>query len=45
MQIDLQPPLNIFKVEQDGKSLQFARDGNAYFIHLIKKQVAGPQHS
>ena len=41
MQIDLQPPLNIFKVEQDGKSLQFARDGNAYFIHLIKKQVAG----
>jgi len=41
MQIDLQEPMRITKVFQDGKSLNFRRDGNAYFIDLSKKQVAG----
>ncbi len=43
MQIDLQPPLNIEKVLQDGQELKFRRDGNAYFISLQKKQKSG-QH-
>ncbi len=41
MQIDLQEPMRIAKVSQDGKSLNFRRDGNAYFIDLTKKQTAG----
>lgn len=41
MQIDLQEPMRITKVIQDGKSLNFRRDGNAYFIDLTKKQTAG----
>jgi aminopeptidase N len=41
MQIDLQEPMRITKVSQDGKSLNFRRDGNAYFIDIFKKQVAG----
>ena len=38
MQIDLQPPLAISKVTQDGQELKFRRDGNAYFISLQKPQ-------
>ncbi len=45
MQIDLQPPLNIEKVTQDGQELKFRRDGNAYFISLTKKQKAGQHES
>ncbi len=45
MQIDLQPPLAISKVTQDGQALKFRRDGNAYFISLQKKQQAGRQES
>jgi aminopeptidase N len=41
IQIDLQQPLQISKVTQDGESLEFQRDGNAFFIELKKKQVAG----
>jgi len=41
MQIDLQEPMLISKVSQDGKSLVFKREGNAYFIDLIKKQIPG----
>ena len=32
MQIDLQEPMNITKVTQNGKDLKFERDGNAFFI-------------
>ncbi|HKO77899.1 MAG TPA: M1 family metallopeptidase [Flavobacterium sp.] len=39
IQIDLQPPMNISKVTQEGKELKYSRDGNAYFIELQKKQV------
>jgi aminopeptidase N len=41
MQIDLQEPMQIVKVSQDGESLNFNRDGNAYFIDLSKKQITG----
>ncbi|QMU27221.1 M1 family metallopeptidase [Adhaeribacter radiodurans] len=41
MQIDLQQPLNIEKVTQNGKSLNFRRDGNAFFITLNEPQQPG----
>jgi aminopeptidase N len=41
MQIDLQEPMQIVKVSQDGKTLVFRRDGNACFISLEKEQTAG----
>lgn len=41
MQVDLQRPLRIERVEQDGQSLQFRQDGNAYFVTLTKKQQLG----
>ncbi|QRR02221.1 M1 family metallopeptidase [Dyadobacter sandarakinus] len=41
MQVDLQEPLNIEKVVQDGSELTFTRDGNAFFINLTKKQEPG----
>ncbi|WP_019668588.1 M1 family metallopeptidase [Eudoraea adriatica] len=40
IQIDLQPPMNISKVFEDGKELKYIRDGNAYFIELKKEQLA-----
>ena len=41
MQIDLQPPLRIDKVLQDGEELTIDDDGNAHFITLKKKQEVG----
>jgi aminopeptidase N len=41
MQIDLQEPMQITKVTQNGKELKFERDGNAFFITLIEKQKVG----
>jgi aminopeptidase N len=41
MQIDLQEPLKINKVTQDGKELKYQRDGNAFFIELVAPQNAG----
>jgi aminopeptidase N len=41
MQIDLQNPMQIYKVIQDGKSLKFRRDGNAFFVELIAPQIKG----
>ena len=41
MQIDLQPPLKILKIEQNGKILNFESDGNAHFIQLVDKQKKG----
>lgn len=38
MQIDLQPPMKITKVVQNGKDLKFTRDGNAWFIDLKENQ-------
>jgi aminopeptidase N len=45
MQIDLQNPMNIDKVIQDEQALSFKRDGNAYFITLLKKQTAGSSNA
>ena len=39
IQIDLQEPLVITKVTQNGKVLSVKRDGNAHFISLIAKQI------
>lgn len=41
MQIDMQEPMKITKVEQDGVSLNFEREGSAYFILLEKTQTPG----
>ena len=41
LQIDLQPPLVIDKVTQDGKALKVENRGNAHFIQLKKKQEMG----
>jgi len=41
MQIDLQEPMNITKVVQNGVSLKYERDGNAFFIELEQKQQIG----
>ncbi len=41
MQIDLQQPLQIDSVWQDGQRLDFTSEGNAHFVHLRKKQQPG----
>lgn len=41
MQIDLQEPMQIYKVTQDGKEQKFTRDGNAFFIELSTTQKIG----
>src|SRR5690606_7593146 len=39
LQVDLQPPLTITSITQDGNNLKFDRKGrNAYFVMLSKKQ-------
>jgi len=41
MQIDLQNPLEIYKVIQDGVELKYSREGNAFFIELVALQKPG----
>ena len=41
MQIDLQPPLKITKVIQNGKTLNVKHEGNAHFINLKDHQPIG----
>ncbi len=41
IQVDLQEPMMIASVTQDGKELAFKRDGNAFFITLEKVQETG----
>ncbi|MFI0491399.1 M1 family metallopeptidase [Flavobacterium sp.] len=38
MQIDLQKPMEIYKIVQEGKELKFQRDGNAFFVELVAPQ-------
>ena len=45
MQVDLQEPLQITKVVQAGETLNYRRDGNAFFIKLNKKQETGKTES
>ena len=41
MQIDLQNPMEITKVTQDGEALKYKREGNAFFITLVANQNKG----
>lgn len=41
LQIDLQPPLIIKKITQDGETLKYRSNGNAHFIDLKKPQQTG----
>lgn len=41
MQIDLQNPLKISKIIQDGVALKYIREGNAYFVNLVAFQKVG----
>jgi len=41
LQVDLQPPLKIDKVTQDGKELDFSSKTNAHFVKLEKPQKIG----
>ena len=41
LQVDLQSPLKITKVEQNGNLLDFESQGNAHFIKLTDKQKKG----
>ncbi|GGH01338.1 peptidase M1 [Polaribacter pacificus] len=45
MQIDLQAPLKITKVTQNGKELKVIHEGNAHFIQLVKKQKVGTKNA
>lgn len=45
MQIDLQSPMVIDKVTQDGVALEVTHDGNAHYIKLTKPQVPGNLNS
>lgn len=44
MQIDLQSPMVIDKVTQDGQVLEVKHDGNAHFITLVKPQSPGTEN-
>ncbi len=44
MQIDLQKPMQIIKVMQNGKNLNYTREGNVYFIDLQKNQEVGAKN-
>ncbi|MFT6931085.1 MAG: aminopeptidase N [Sediminicola sp.] len=41
LQVDLQPPLKIDKITQDGQELQFTSNINAHFVSLLKPQNKG----
>ncbi|MCB0457058.1 MAG: M1 family metallopeptidase, partial [Flavobacteriaceae bacterium] len=45
MQIDLQAPMKIDKVLENGKEISFTSEGDAHFIVLQKKQSIGDQNS
>lgn len=45
MQIDLQKPMTIEKITQNGKELSFTSEGSAYFIQLKEKQKIGKKNS
>lgn len=45
MQIDLQQPLMLTKVTQNGKTLAIKHDGNAHFVTLLDNQTIGDTNS
>tara|TARA_R110001599_G_scaffold161053_4_gene349060 strand:- start:1922 stop:3592 length:1671 start_codon:yes stop_codon:yes gene_type:complete len=44
MQIDLQQPMKIQGFFQNGKELDFIKEGNAYFVTLVEHQKEGDLH-
>ena len=44
MQIDLQPPMKIDKIVQNGQELSFSSEGNAHFIQLKQHQIKGEEY-
>ncbi len=44
MQIDLQPPMKIDKILQNGKKVSFSSNGNAHFLKLKQKQKKGNEY-
>jgi aminopeptidase N len=45
LQIDLMTPLEIDSVVQNGRRLEFRRDGNAYFVRTVVPQIRGASHA
>ncbi len=45
MQIDLQEPMQVDSIRQDGYLLTWQRDGNAFFVRLPAPQLAGATSS
>lgn len=45
LQIDLQEPLQITAITQEGQPLAFTSEGAAHFIRLLQKQVPGVHHT
>jgi aminopeptidase N len=45
LQLDLMKPLEIDSIIQDGSSLKFTRDGNAFLVPLTSKQSINSIHS
>ena len=43
MQIDLQEPMQITKIVQDGINLKYQREGNVYYVSLAANQNKGDQ--
>ena len=43
MQIDLQPPMSISSVRQEGESVSYRRDGNAWYLSLNREYKPGDQ--
>jgi aminopeptidase N len=41
MQIDLQNPMEITRIIQDGKALEFTIEGNVFFVKLKEQQLVG----
>ncbi|MDR1813664.1 MAG: M1 family metallopeptidase [Tannerella sp.] len=44
MQIDLQEPMTISKITQNGEEQDFVRDGNAWFVTLKNPQIKGARN-
>ncbi|GHA55244.1 M1 family metallopeptidase [Pontibacter akesuensis] len=43
MQVDLQPPMRIEKVTQNGKELKVENDGNVWYVNLQEPQKVGEE--
>ncbi len=45
LQVDLQAPMELTSITQDGVALDVRQEGNAHFIKLKKKQTKGTTHT